>query len=515
LFKSVFTVGFHTFISRVLGFIRDVLIASYLGSTVVADAFFVAFRIPNYFRSVLAEGAFSAAFIPVFSGLVTNPKNKNDAMEFIERTMSFLVFFIIGITILFFFTMPLIISALAPGFINDVETFNLAVFFGKVVFPYLLFIALVAHFSSILNTYNKFAAGAFAPALLNISFITCLIFLSPYVLTPGHALSYGVLIGGIAQFILLYYCLYKMQITPILVLPKIDKNIKKFFNLFLPGLLGAGVIQLNIVIGTIIASFLPTGAISHIYYADRVNQLPLAVFGIALGVALLPTLSRYIKEKAKLDTIIYTQNRSIEFSLLISFPSAIGLFVLAEPIMYILFERGAFTSEDTYYSANALAFFSLGLPAYVLIKVLNPSFFAREDTKTPLYIAIVSVVINIFLSLILIKSFRESGIAIATALSSWVNVFLLYFVLKKRGQTKIDNKLQINFYKIILSSIIMLVIIIFCKRIILSELMDNNLLINASLLFSNIFIGIIVFIMMTFMLKIYTVEDIKRYFSNY
>ena len=218
LFKSVFTVSFYTLISRILGFIRDIFIASYLGSTLIADAFFVAFRIPNYFRRVFAEGAFSAAFIPVLLGIKNKSKNDKEIITFVEHTMSLLFFVIIIITVLFYFFMPFVIAILAPGFVKNKETYELAIHFGKIIFPYLLFIALVAQFSSITNTYNRFAFGAFAPAILNISFIGSLIFFTPYVLSPGHALSYGVLIGGVMQFLLMYYAIYKLQITPFLVI---------------------------------------------------------------------------------------------------------------------------------------------------------------------------------------------------------------------------------------------------------------------------------------------------------
>ena len=219
MFKSVFTVSFYTLISRILGFIRDIFIASYLGSTLVADAFFAAFRIPNYFRRVFAEGAFSAAFIPVYSGLVHQKEKNKDALSFINQTMSILIFSILLIAIIFHFIMPQVILVLAPGFVGDEEIFNLAVHFGRIIFPYLLFVALVAQFSSITNTYNKFAFGAFAPALLNIAFIGSLIFLTPFVITPAHALSYGVLLGGVAQVGMMYFAIYKIQITPTLVLP--------------------------------------------------------------------------------------------------------------------------------------------------------------------------------------------------------------------------------------------------------------------------------------------------------
>tara|TARA_Y100000590_G_scaffold140932_1_gene161727 strand:+ start:295 stop:1839 length:1545 start_codon:yes stop_codon:yes gene_type:complete len=510
LFKSVFTVGFYTLISRILGFIRDIFIASYLGSTLVADAFFVAFRIPNYFRRVFAEGAFSAAFIPVLSGIKNKSKNDKDIISFVELTMSLLFFVIIAITILFYFIMPYVIAVLAPGFLKNKETYDLAVHFGKIIFPYLLFIALVAQFSSITNTYNRFAFGAFAPALLNISFIGSLMFLTPYVVSSGHALSYGVLIGGVMQLLLMYYAIYKLQITPILVLPKIDDNVKKFLRLLLPGILGAGAIQLNIIVGTIIASFLPTGAISHLYYADRINQLPLALFGIALGIALLPTLSKYIKQGAGEEKINNVQNRSMEFSLLISLPSAAGLFILSEPIIRILFERGSFSSVDTYYSSQVLSLFALGLPAYILIKVLNPSFFAREDTKTPFYITLICVALNVLLSLLLIGSMREMGIALATAISSWVNALILYTLLKKKWQLSLDIRLKTNFIKILIATFLTFFGILLFRNLFLTDISNSSTSINALLLLLNILFALIIFASMVFVLKIYSKGEIKE-----
>ncbi len=510
MFKSVLTVGFYTTISRILGFIRDIFIASYLGSTFVADAFFVAFRLPNYFRRIFAEGAFSAAFIPVLSGLIRKPKNDKEVIDFVQNTMSILFYIIILILIIFHFIMPYIIAMLAPGFLDDSETYKLAIHFGKIIFPYLLFVSLVAQFSSITNTYNRFAFGAFAPALLNIAFIGGLIFLTPFLQTPGHALSYSVLIGGLAQFIIMYFAIYKLQIKPVLILPKIDDKTKNFFKLFVPGIVSAGAIQLNIIVGTIIASFLATGAISHLYYADRITQLPLAIFGIALGIVLLPKLSNYIKQEESLDKIFNIQNRSLEFALLISAPAAVGLYFLSEPIIEILFERDAFNSVDTYYTASLLSIFSLGLPAYILIKVFNPSFFSREDTRTPLKITLICVMINIVISLLLVGNFREIGIAIATTISSWINALILFIVLKLRGHLNIDKKLKTNFLKIIFCTIITSFVILLLREVFITEISGINVLIDFTSLIASILIVIIIFAYMVFMLKIYSIDEIKK-----
>ncbi len=512
LFRSFFTVSFYTFLSRVLGFIRDILIARYLGSTVIADAFFVAFRIPNFFRRVLAEGAYSAALIPVFSGVVLNPKDEREASDFVENTTSMLLFATVVLTIIFFFGMPYIIQVLAPGFTDNKEAYELAVHFGKIIFPYIIFISLAAHFASINNVHERFAAGAFAPAILNISFILSLFFLTPFVTTAGHALSYGVLIGGILQFLYLYRAVLNFY-RPRIRIPVLNEKLKKFFKLFFPGVVGSGVIQLNIVIGTIIASFLPVGAISHIYYADRLNQLPLAIFGIALGIVLLPSLSKAIKQSDQ-ETTNNIQNRSIEFSLLISLPSAIGLFILAEPIIHILFERGAFVKEDTFYTAKVLSYFALGLPAYIIIKVLVSCFFAREDTKTPLYISIVSVITNVVLSLLLIGSMREMGIAVATAISAWVNALLLYFFLAIRNHMKFDDLLVKNSIKILVSSSLLFVGIYVLNRLFFTNISGNTVLLNSALLLLMIFLAIIIYFGLVIMLKVLSVNQLREYLKR-
>jgi putative peptidoglycan lipid II flippase len=509
LFRSFFTVSFYTFVSRILGFIRDILIAKFLGSTVTSDAFFVAYRLPSFFRRILAEGAYSAALIPIFSGVIIDSKDDHEAADFVENTMSLLLFVTVILTIIFYFGMPYIIQILAPGFSSNKEAFNLAVHFGKIIFPYLIFISLVAHFTSILNVHGKFAAGAFVPAILNISFILSLFILTPLLPTSGHALSYGVLIGGLFQFIFMYKSILKFY-RPQFRIPKFNEKLKNFFRLFLPGVIGSGVIQLNIIIGTIIASFLPTGAISHIYYADRLNQLPLAIFGISMGVVLLPNLSKAIKNNDK-ERIQATQNRSIEFSLLISIPSAIGLYILSYPIIHILFERGAFLNEDTLYTAKVLSIFSFGLPAYILTKVLIVSFFAREDTKTPLYISIVSVGVNVVLSLLLIGTMREMGIALATAISAWVNAFLLFLALQIKQNLNLDNKLLTNSIKIIISSIIMLAVCFFFNKILFSNLHNFSFIMKIGFLLLIILSSTIIYLTMIFMLKILTINDLKGY----
>ncbi len=295
--------------------------------------------------------------------------------------------------------------------------------------------------------------------------------------------------------------------------PKFNEKIKKFFRLFFPGVIGSGVIQLNIVIGTIIASFLPIGAISHIYYADRLNQLPLAIFGIAMGIILLPSLSKAIKNN-NTEEINTTQNRALEFCLLIALPSAAGLYILSSPIIHILFERGAFLSEDTFYTAKVLSLFALGLPAYIVIKILVTCFFAREDTKTPLYISIISVIINIVLSLILIGSMREMGIALATAISAWVNALLLFIILRINNNFVLDSQLITNTFKIFISVILMALGCYFLNLIIFANIQDLSLLFKAGNLFLIIVCCNILYFGMIFMLKVLTIQDLKGYIQK-
>jgi len=512
LFRKFLTVSSFTLFSRILGFIRDIFLAKFLGSTVIADAFFVAFRLPNFFRRVLAEGAYSAALIPVFSGVVIDSKDDHEAADFVENTMSLLLFVTVTLTVIFYFGMPYIIQVLAPGFSENEEAFNLAVHFAKIIFPYLIFISLVAHFTSIINVHEKFAAGAFTPAILNISFILSLFILTPQLPSAGHALSYGVLIGGLFQFIFMYRVVLNFY-RPRIRFPQINERLKKFFRLFFPGLIGSGVIQLNIIIGTIIASFLPVGAISHLYYADRLNQLPLAIFGIAMGIVLLPSLSKAIK-KNKTEDIQMTQNRSLEFCLLISLPSAVGLFILSHPIINILFERGAFLAIDTIYTAKVLSIFALGLPAYILTKVLIICFFAREDTKTPLYVSLVTVILNIVLSLLLIGSMREMGIASATAISAWINTFLLFLLLHYRGLLELDSQLIRNSLKIIISMMIMFGVCFFSNKFLFDNMANLSFLFKLSGLLLIILICKIIYLGMIFMLNVITIADLKGYIKK-
>jgi putative peptidoglycan lipid II flippase len=454
LIKSVATVGGFTMISRVLGFVRDILMASVLGAGPVADAFFVAFRIPNMFRRLVAEGAFSAAFIPLFARKLES-EGKEAALEFAGHALSILTGFLLIFSALFMIFMPFMMLLLAPGFTPDGVRFDLAVDFTRITFPYLLAMAVVALLGGILNAFYKFAAMAAAPILLNIILIGgLLIGIGRTEANVGMILAIGVALAGVAQVIFLGVACRKAGIGIKLLRPVFNDDIKRLFSLMLPGALGAGVMQINILVGTIIASFLATGSISYLYYADRVYQLPLGVIGIAVGTALLPMLSRQLRAGED-KTAMNSMNRAMELSMLLTLPAAAALIVIPEEITSVLFQHGEFTTEASHATATALFAFATGLPAYVLVKILAPGFFAREDTTTPVIVGILAMILNVVLSLILIQYMAHVGIALATSLSSWFNVVLLFAILRRRGHYAADARLLRRLAGMIAASAIM------------------------------------------------------------
>ncbi|HEY3917404.1 MAG TPA: murein biosynthesis integral membrane protein MurJ [Stellaceae bacterium] len=437
LLRSAATVGGYTMASRVLGFVRDILTAAFLGAGPVADAFFVAQRLPNLFRSLFAEGAFSAAFVPLFAGTIAQD-GKPVAKRFAEDSLSVLL------TALFLFVLageffaPNLLDILAPGFRAEPQKFALTVALTRITFPYLLFISLTALQGGILNSVERFAATAATPMLLNIFLIGALVLVRPI---SGEALSWALTLSGFAQFLWLMVSCHQAGLSLSLPRPRLTPEVKRMLKLMLPGVFGAGVTQLNLVVSTAVASLLPTGAVSYLYYADRLNQLPLAVVGIAVGTAILPSLSRQVRlgddEAAR-----HTQNRGLELALFLTLPSAVGLGVAAWPIMTVLFERGAFGPVEANATASALAAYAAGLPAFVLIKVMTPGFFARHDTATPVKVAFAAMGTNLVLTVLLglVLPFHHIGIATATSVAGWVNALLLMVLLHRRGHFTLDAR---------------------------------------------------------------------------
>lgn len=450
LLRSIATVGGYTMASRILGFARDILIAALLGAGPVADAFFVAFKLPNFFRRLFAEGAFNAAFVPLFSGRLAT-EGRESARNFAVAVLSVMVVFLYLFVTVLQIGMPLLMYGFAPGFADEPQKFDLAIELTRITFPYLLFISLVSLLGGVLNSLGRFAAAAATPIILNIVLIGALVGATPFLPTPGHALAWGVAAAGIAQFLWLAIACHRAGMTLTLPRPRLSPAVRRLLRLMLPGAVGAGVVQINLLIDIVIASLLPTGAVSYLYYADRVNQLPLGVIGIAVGTALLPLLSRQLREGAD-GAARHSMNRGIEFALLLTIPGAAALLVIAEPIVTVLFQRGAFDAAISVATAQALMAYAIGLPAYVLIKVLGPGFFAREDTTTPVKIAVLCVVVNVLLNLTLIHWLAHVGIALATALSAWLNAFLLTRTLQRRGHHALDDRLKRRVVRTLLAS---------------------------------------------------------------
>ena len=457
LLSSTSIFSFFTLISRVLGYVRDILIAIFLGASIFADAFFVAFRLPNTFRRLFAEGTFNAAFIPSYTSIKI--ENKKKSKKFADEILGLLILIIFFIVILGEIFTPQLVYLIAPGFLENSEKFNLAVEFTRITFPFLLFVCISSFFSAILNSNNKFAAAAAAPIVLNIILILGL-FIS-YFLNLNYAkqLSYAVTLSGVIQLFFLIYFTKKYYNPSIVFKKKLSNKVKIFFNKLLPSVLSSGVTQINIFVGTIIASF-EASAVSYLYYADRIYQINLALAGIAVGTVSLPILSKAIKQK-KISKISNIQNKSIELSLILSIPASIGLILASEQITNALFGYGSFSNENTIMTAAALKYFGYGVPAFALIKILSNLFFARNNTKIPFYISIIIVSLNILIS---ISFFKEIGfiiIPISTSISTWVGVIMYIYLLNQNNFLLLQSYLSKNIFKIIVCTILMSSILIF------------------------------------------------------
>jgi putative peptidoglycan lipid II flippase len=438
LLRSVATVGSYTLVSRLFGFLRDILTAAILGAGPVADAFFVAQRLPNLFRSLFAEGAFSAAFVPLFAGTMAE-RGKETARIFAEEALAVLLAALLGFVLLGEIFMPVVMGVIAPGFSEDPSKFGIAVELARITFPYLLFIALVALQGGVLNSVDRFAAPAATPILLNLFLIAALLLMHRFGWHDGRALAWAVTAAGFAQFLWLLSSCARAGLALRLPLPRLTPGVRLTLAVMAPGTIGAGVTQLNLLISTALASLLPGGSVSYLYYADRLNQLPLGVVGIAVGTAILPPLSRQVR-LGHVAEAVTTQNRGVEMALLLTLPAAVALAVLATPILSVLFQRGAFSAADTRATAAALTAYAAGLPAFVLIRVLAPAFFARQDTATPVKVAIAAMASNLCLTLVLMQFLAHVGIALATTAAGWVNALSLLVLLIRRGHFRLDER---------------------------------------------------------------------------
>ncbi|MEM7506670.1 MAG: murein biosynthesis integral membrane protein MurJ [Pseudomonadota bacterium] len=432
LLRGFATVGGWTMASRILGFVRDVLIAAFLGAGPVAEAFFVAFRLPNMFRRFFAEGAFNMAFVPLFAKRLEG-EGREDATRFAEEAMALLATALIALTLLAQLAMPWFVWALASGFEPGESRTWLAEEFSRITFPYILFISLAALFSGMLNAFGRFAAAAAAPVLLNVVLIGAMLLGSRLGWEMGSTLAWAVFLGGICQLLLVEQAARRLGIRLRPCLPKLSPDMRRLIALGIPAALAGGVMQINLLVGTQIASWYD-GAIGWLWYADRVYQLPLGIVGVAIGVVLLPDLSRKLRADDAAGAAT-SMNRAAEFALALTLPATVALVVMPGLIVTVLFERGAFEAADTAATATALWIYALGLPAFVLQKVLQPAFFAREDTKTPLRYAIWSMLINVAAALALMPLVGWLGAAIGTTLAGWAMLAMLWFGARRLSET--------------------------------------------------------------------------------
>ena len=450
LVKNTATVGAMTMVSRALGFVRDILIALFLGAGPVADAFVVAFRLPNLSRHLFAEGAFNAAFVPLFSKRY-EAEGLASARGFAESTLGIFLIALSFVTISGIVAMPWVVKVLAPGFVDEPDKFETTVLFARITFPYLLFISLVALYGGMLNSLGRFSAAAAMPVLLNITLIGAIVLLTPGMPTAGHALAYGVAWAGILQFLVLAWAVRRAGLSLRLPRPKLTPSVRRFIRLVVPGVIAGGITQINTMVGTMIAS-LEAGAVSYLYYSERVYQLPLGLIGGAIGVVLLPTVSRQLRA-GETPAALSSQNRALELSMLLTLPATAALLAFPLIIVTVLFERGAFDAVTSQMTASALSAFAIGLPAFVLIKVFSPGFFAREDTRTPMIYSGISVLVNVSLGLVLFFQIGFLGIPIATSIASWLNAGMLAAKLIKLGYFKADARLASRLPRILLASV--------------------------------------------------------------
>ena len=454
LLRSTAIVAVWTLASRILGFARDILLAHYLGAVGVIEAFIVAFRFPNMFRRLAAEGAFAAAFVPLFSERLEQ-QGRREAMLFADQVFSVLVLVLAVFTVVVEIFMPQVLLVVAPGFsAGRPDLFDTAVLLTRLTLPYLLCMAIVAMMSGMLNSSYRFAAAAAAPILLNIVLILGLLFARDRFETPAHMLAWGVAVSGIGQYVWLAWCCRRAGLGLRLRWPQITPAVKRLLKLMVPGLIAGGMTQINILVGTIIGTFL-TGVVSYIHYADRVYQFPLGMVGIAIGTALLPELSRTLQsDKARANAV---QNRAIELAMVLTLPATAALIVIALPLVTVMFQYGKFTPDAAAATAWALAVFATGLPAFVLIKVLSPGFFARQDTRRPMIYAIISMVVNMALSPLLVWPLGVGylGIPIATSIAAWINTGLLAWFLVRRGYLTLDARLLARLPRFALAALVM------------------------------------------------------------
>ena len=429
--RSTVTVGGMTFLSRIFGFIRDMVVARVFGADVGTDAFIVAFKIPNFLRRLFGEGAFAQAFVPVFSEYKSQ-RDHAEVKRLADDVAGTLGGVLLLVTVVGVLAAPVVIAIFAPGFLDEEAKFDLTSEMLRVTFPYILFISLTGFAGSMLNTYDRFGVPAFTPVLLNLILISMALWVAPMMDEPIMALAWGVFIAGAAQLLFQFPFLARLRLMPRPRWGAKDEGVRRIMRLMVPAILGSSVAQINLLLDTLIASFLVTGSVTWLYFSDRLVEFPLGVFGIALATVILPNLSRNHAE-ASPEVFSHTLDWALRWVLIIGSPATVGLFILAGPMLATLFQYGEFTADDVVMASYSLMAYSLGLLGFIMVKVLAPGFFARQDTRTPVKVGIIAMVANMVMNVILVFPLAHAGLALATSLSSFLNAVLLYRILRRDG----------------------------------------------------------------------------------
>lgn len=511
LLKAMATIAGFTMASRVTGMVRDMLTASILGAGPIADAFFVALKLPNFFRRIAAEGAFSVSFIPLYSKTLEQ-EGEDEAGKFSGQVFSLMTIILAVFSVVMIVTMPWVIHVIAPGFEEETERYSYAVVMTQMSFPYLMFMSLTSLFGGMLNAHQKFGPFAAAPIIFNTTLIAFLVVFAQFFPSAGHSMAVGISVSGVLQLILMILYVRKHKIHFHLQRPQVSAKTKRLFKLMAPGVLSAGIFQVNLFVDMIVASLLPIGAISYLYYADRLNQLPLSMAGIAVGTALLPMLSKSLAANNKEESTDLF-NRSLEFCFFVALPAAVALLIIPYPMVATLFEHGKFTESDTLQTSYVLMGYGIGLPAYIASKVFMTSFWAHEDTVTPVKISIITALANVMLSLLLIGWLGVGGISLATGLVGWMQVYLLHKQLKGKDALQFDSRLRINFPKIAVCSCIM-AIVLSGSYYVLQPYFHDTLFVKITALVALLGAGAMTYMLAISVSGVLKITDIKKYLSR-
>jgi putative peptidoglycan lipid II flippase len=503
LLKALATVSGMTGISRITGFVRDILTANILGAGAIADAFFVALKLPNLFRRITGEGALSVAFVPTYTEK-DEKEGREAAKDYAGRVTSVLTAILLPFSIMAIWLMPYVIQLIAPGFEVGETRYDMAIEFSRITFFYLVLISLTALMGAVLNAHDRFAPFAFAPVLFNLTLIGFLL-ASGHFANAGVALSWGILISGVIQLIFLGAFLKRFKLNFSLKIPRLTPDIKKLFKLMGPGVIGAGVMQINIFVDIILASLLPAGAISSLYYADRLNQLPLGIIGIAIGTALLPMLSRAVSafDVSRIKDLFY---KSLFFGLMLTIPAATALAIIPQLLIGGLFEHGAFDRSDTLLTASVLQAYAYGLPAYIVFKIFSTLHFAHQNTLTPVKVSIITVLTNTALSIMLIQFMGAAGIALATSIAAWVQVIIYFFLLKKERLIEFDATIIQKLMRIIMATAVMA-----CVLLGLNTMIDLVLPLKLAMI---VMAGLMAYGLSVFVFKVVSLSELKQYLKK-